>query len=443
MGLYDDDDTNVARVGGGWLAASQQANKFKIQQQKREQEIRQQKMKQEQSRQQSQQSKSQMSKSPGPNMFMPPRMSQQKNLMTPPNMMRPSNINRSKVPVPSYKAIQAANRAAAEQVDAKNSEKRDTIDRFPDEYDPLKPNDFNKFLKRRREGKHKISKYAHFKKTSEGSKIDSQGNDSSSSDEEIDHRRKAAGMGKAMVAPPTNLYGDSNPMPNMPAAKKPSVGTLGAKLGMTGPLGKRGPPGGSLFGGLGKKDNEPKELSVAEKIMAKYGHKEGAGLGKSGQGMATPLEVERTSRRGGKIIAGKPSNTGYSNFQSGGTTQTPSTPTPPPPVNIRKLPNLSKPTKIVCLKNMVSRDEIDEELPGEVTGECSKYGQVVRVQICEIPNVSPEEEVRIFLEFSRMEEAMKAVIGLHNRFFSGRNLSASFYDLDLYQEGELTKPTNG
>ena len=35
-------------------------------------------MKQEQSRQQSQQSKSQMSKSPGPNMFMPPRMSQQK-----------------------------------------------------------------------------------------------------------------------------------------------------------------------------------------------------------------------------------------------------------------------------------------------------------------------------------------------------------------------------
>ena len=44
--------------------------------------------------------------------------------MTPPNMMRPSNINRSKVPVPSYKAIQAANRAAAEQVDEKNSEKR-------------------------------------------------------------------------------------------------------------------------------------------------------------------------------------------------------------------------------------------------------------------------------------------------------------------------------
>ena len=36
--------------------------------------------------------------------------------MTPPNL-RPSNINRSKVPVPSYRGIQAANRLAAEQID--------------------------------------------------------------------------------------------------------------------------------------------------------------------------------------------------------------------------------------------------------------------------------------------------------------------------------------
>ena len=38
---------------------------------------------------------------------------------------------------------------------------------------------------------------------------------------------------------------------------------------------------------------------------------------------------------------------------------------------------------------------------------------------------------------------MKAVIGLHNRFFSGRNLRASFYDLELYSKGELTQSTNG
>jgi splicing factor 45 len=36
--------------------------------------------------------------------------------------------------------------------------------------------------------------------------------------------------------------------------------------------------------------------------MAKMGYKQGAGLGKSEQGMSTALQVEKTSKRGGKII---------------------------------------------------------------------------------------------------------------------------------------------
>ena len=42
--------------------------------------------------------------------------------------------------------------------------------------------------------------------------------------------------------------------------------------------------------------------SVASKIMARMGYKEGQGLGKSEQGMSTALMVEKTSKRGGKII---------------------------------------------------------------------------------------------------------------------------------------------
>ena len=112
---------------------------------------------------------------------------------------------------------------------------------------------------------------------------------------------------------------------------------------------------------------------VAEKIMQKYGHKEGAGLGKMNQGIAAPLEVEKTSRRGGKIVATKPATSSYGS----GSPVTPSTPQPPPP-NIRKLPNLSRPTKIVCLQNMVSANEVDSDLPDEVSSECSKFGQVVK-----------------------------------------------------------------
>lgn len=43
-------------------------------------------------------------------------------------------------------------------------------------------------------------------------------------------------------------------------------------------------------------------LGVAAKIMAKYGFKEGQGLGRQQQGIAAALQVEKTSKRGGRII---------------------------------------------------------------------------------------------------------------------------------------------
>lgn len=43
-------------------------------------------------------------------------------------------------------------------------------------------------------------------------------------------------------------------------------------------------------------------LGVAAKIMAKYGFKEGQGLGRQQQGISTALQVEKTSKRGGRIV---------------------------------------------------------------------------------------------------------------------------------------------
>ena len=67
-------------------------------------------------------------------------------------------------------------------------------------------------------------------------------------------------------------------------------------------------------------------LGIAAKIMAKYGYRDGEGLGKDKQGISQALVVEKTSRRGGIII----------NKDNAGTPppEQPWTGAPPPPVGV-------------------------------------------------------------------------------------------------------------
>ena len=65
---------------------------------------------------------------------------------------------------------------------------------------------------------------------------------------------------------------------------------------------------------------------------------------------------------------------------------------------------------------MVGPGEVDEDLEPEVKDECNtKYGDVVKVVIYEIPNNPADEAVRIFVEFKRMESAIKGNGYKHNR----------------------------
>ena len=62
---------------------------------------------------------------------------------------------------------------------------------------------------------------------------------------------------------------------------------------------------------------------------------------------------------------------------------------------------------------MVGPGEVDGELEPEVKDECNtKYGDVNKVIIFEIPNVAPEEAVRIFIEFKRVESAIKGNVDI-------------------------------
>ncbi|KAG7166280.1 Splicing factor 45-like [Homarus americanus] len=166
---------------------------------------------------------------------------------------------------------------------------------------------------------------------------------------------------------------------------------------------------------------------------------EGQGLGKSEQGIVRALEVEKTSKRGGRIVLEREDS--------------PGPPTMPPPVALPppRTPQSDKPeakmahilrnpSKVALLRNMVGPGEVDDELEPEVREECNgKYGAVVQVVIFEIPRAVPEEAVRIFVEFQRVESAIKAVIDLNGRFFGGRQVKAGFYDHEDFKAYKLNE----
>lgn len=94
---------------------------------------------------------------------------------------------------------------------------------------------------------------------------------------------------------------------------------------------------------------------------------------------------------------------------------------------------MKNPSKVVLLRNMVGPGEVDDELEPEVKEEChTKYGEVISVVIHEIQDQPPEETVRIFVEFKRIESAIKAVVDLNGRFFGGRMVKATFYDTEKF-----------
>ncbi|XP_076469353.1 splicing factor 45-like isoform X2 [Babylonia areolata] len=261
-----------------------------------------------------------------------------------------------------------------------------------DEYNPLVPNEYEELVKKKKERKEEERRKdieERRLKRGDGKELDNLRKRKEEEDEEEIDRSK--GAGGAAIAPPPSVLEDTDIKP----VEKPE--------------------GMNMLN------------SVATKIMAKYGYREGQGLGKSEQGMSTALYVEKTSKRGGKIIHEKDLPK----------LQAPEMPPPPPPSNTNLMKN---PSKVILLTNMVGPGEVDDDLEPETAEECTKYGKVIKVVIYELPEVPEEEAVRIFVEFERMESAIKAIVDLNGRYFGGRIVRGSFYNLDKFRRSELDCP---
>uniref|UniRef100_A0A8C7MUN6 Splicing factor 45 n=1 Tax=Oncorhynchus kisutch TaxID=8019 RepID=A0A8C7MUN6_ONCKI len=313
----------------------------------------------------------------------------------------------------------------------------DALIPLADEYDPMFPNDYEKVVKRHREERQRQREQERLKEIEDREKKRKDRHEGSSApsgfsrfptaegesdeeEEDYEKEKRKRSMGGAAIAPPSSLVDsrDSSSY-SYEDEMRPS---RGSKAAIPPPMYEdserpRSPPGGPTNSFLANMGG-----TVAHKIMQKYGFREGQGLGKHEQGLSTALSVEKTSKRGGKIIIGDatekmdPSKKSEAN----------------PLTEILKCP-----TKVVLLRNMVGRGEVDEDLEGETKEECEKYGKVIKCVIFEIAQVTDDEAVRIFLEFERVESAIKAVVDLNGRFFGGRVVKACFYNQDKFRVLDL------
>ena len=98
-------------------------------------------------------------------------------------------------------------------------------------------------------------------------------------------------------------------------------------------------------------------------------------------------------------------------------------------------------SSVLILRNMVTIDDVDEDLQTDVTEECSKYGAVEHVIIYQEKQSEADDAeviVKIFVEFSKASEAEAAKESLNNRFFGGRLVKADIYDKNLYDHNDLS-----
>ncbi|XAO23895.1 hypothetical protein I312_102680 [Cryptococcus bacillisporus CA1280] len=193
--------------------------------------------------------------------------------------------------------------------------------------------------------------------------------------------------------------------------------------------------------------------TFAEKMMRKWGHVEGSGLGARGEGIVHALTTEHVapitnlSQPQSKRALAK-QKAAAANAKSRKWVQAPSA--RGRIVNENKderakeeKQRMGEEGRVICLRGLVgSVEEIDEELVNEIGEECSNYGIVERVvlHLVEPPPPEPEECLRVFVVFSGMAGAWRAVKELDGRFFGGRNIKATYFDETRFDKGDRDGP---
>lgn len=165
--------------------------------------------------------------------------------------------------------------------------------------------------------------------------------------------------------------------------------------------------------------------------MRKWGHKEGSGIGARGDGLIHALTAEHVTpasalsnakkRAAAKARAAKVNQRKWVQQPTARGRIIDASASAARAAEAEKHGEASR--VVVLLNTVGGEDDVDEALADDIGEECSKHGIVERVVLHLVePPIEAEGCLRVFVVFSGMAGAWRAVKALEGRFFGGRTI---------------------